>query len=76
MALEKERDPRIENEKDFVLSKKHSNSLKRLVDSYPNGVPDNVICRVLQITPEDLQSKYKIALDILKTKIHMTGKNK
>ena len=73
--MEKERDQRIESEKDFVLSKKHGNSIKRLVDSYPNGVPDNVICRVLQVSPEDLQDRYNAAIAFLRKKI-LPGKDK
>ncbi len=68
--MEKNRDPRLENDKDFIISKKHSNSLKKLLDSYPQGVPDGVISRVLQIPPEDVRSTFTKAIDFLKEKIN------
>lgn len=63
---ESERDSRIETEEDFVVSKKHNNSLSRLLEDYPDGVPDKVICKVLQITPDDLKRHYKCAIMNLK----------
>lgn len=66
---ESKKDPRITKEADFVLSKKHENSLTRLMQDYPDGVPDRVICKVLQITPEELKKHYRCAIINLKKSI-------
>lgn len=66
---ESKRDPRISSDADFVLSKKHENSLNKLMQEYPDGVPDRVICKVLQITPEELKRYYKCAIVNLKKSI-------
>ena len=58
----KERDQRVESDPDFIVSKKDNNSLSILIERYPDGVPDKVICRTLQITPEELQKHYDRAI--------------
>lgn len=60
------KDPRIQTDRDFVLSKKHNNSLKQLLKDYPGGVPDKVICKVLQISQEELTRLYECAIVNLK----------
>lgn len=63
---ETRRDPKIENDSDFVMSKKHENSLLRLLQEYPEGVPDKLICKVLQISPEEFQKHYECAIIYMK----------
>lgn len=58
---------RIQNEVDFIDAPKYNNSLKTLMEEYPDGVPDKVICKVLHISPETLDGIYKRALKKLKT---------
>ena len=69
--MEKERDQRLENDKDFVLSKKHGNSLKKLIDSYPQGVPESVICRILQMDTAEVRSSFAKAIDFIRKKINI-----
>lgn len=57
---------RIENEVDFVDAPLYNNSMKALLEEYPDGVPDTVICKVMHITPEKLDTIYKRALKKLK----------
>lgn len=56
------RDPKIENDSDFIISEKHENSIIKLLYEYPEGVPDKIICKVLQISQEELQKHYKYAI--------------
>lgn len=58
----KARDPRLDSDDDFVLSSKHGNSLRRLMEDYPDGAPDGVICKTLDLTPEALQETYDRAI--------------
>ena len=57
-----QRDLRIDNDSDFIISKRFGNSLVRLLNKYPDGVPDKIICRVLQITPEEMKKHYGCAI--------------
>jgi hypothetical protein len=60
--MNKIKDPRITQDPDYVNSAKHNNSLKVLLDQNPDGVKDAVICRVLCISPEELQIIYRSAI--------------
>lgn len=40
---------KINTEPDFIYSKKFNNSLLQILEKYPNGVPDNVIVKVLKL---------------------------
>lgn len=62
----KPQDIRIQTDPDFVYSKKHDYSLESIINSYPSGVPDRIICRILQITDDDLKKIYNSAIMTLK----------
>ena len=63
----KTKDPRLSSDPDFIHSVKHNNSLSELLKQNPNGVSDAVICRILCLTPEELQSLYNSAIMKLRT---------
>ena len=63
------KDPRISSDPDFVNSLKHGNSLRELLRQNPNGVSDAVICRILCVTPEELQLIYESAIMKLRTSL-------
>lgn len=51
---------RIETEEDFINFPKFSNSLKKLMNTYPDGVPkDSVIAKALLITEEEVEARYQ-----------------
>jgi hypothetical protein len=60
------RDPRIDTDEDFIVAPGYNNSISKLIENYPNGVPDYIICRVLKITPDKLKETYKRAILKLK----------
>lgn len=62
-------DEKIENEVDFIDAPMYNNSMKTLLEEYPDGVPDTVMCKILHMTPEKLETIYKKA--IKKLKIYM-----
>lgn len=53
----------LENDPNWVYSKRHEFSLEKLKQKYPDGAPDKVICSVLQLTPEELEEVWE---DIIK----------
>lgn len=69
----KPKDIRIDIDPDFINSPKHGNSLRTLLKQNPNGVSESIICRVLSITPEELQSIYLNA--IMKLRSHLGEEN-
>jgi hypothetical protein len=68
--MKKQKDPRIETDKDFIDSKKHNNSLRLLLEEYPSGVPDKTICKVLQVSADELDEIYKSALAKFKANLN------
>lgn len=57
---------KLNTEPDFIWSKKNENSLKSFMEQHSEGVPDKTICKVLKITPEELQNKFEAILAKLK----------
>lgn len=43
---------------DFVYSKKYGYSLTKLLERYPDGVPDKIIAQALLMTEDDVQELY------------------
>ena len=64
-----ERDILLDLDRDFIISKKYSNSLNLMLKDNPSGVSDRIICRVLQISPEDLEKKYNHAILSMREKL-------
>jgi hypothetical protein len=57
---------KIDEDPDFILSNKYSNSLKKFLDQNPNGASDSTICRMLDISQEELDAIYASAMQKLK----------
>ena len=53
-------------EEDFVIAPKYNNSLAELIKAYPDGVPPQVICRVLGITTLEYEKLLQSAIIKLK----------
>lgn len=49
----------IENDPDFIASKRYSYSLAKLLERYPDGCPDRVIATVLQMSEEEVEVLYQ-----------------
>lgn len=47
----------LEQDPDFVVSKRHDYSLSKLADRYPDGCPDRVIAAVLLMTEDDVAER-------------------
>jgi hypothetical protein len=67
------KDPRLSEDPDYINSAKHNNSLSELLKQNPNGVKDAVICRILCLTPEELQFIYNCAIMKLRTTLGETN---
>lgn len=56
------RDKRLDIDADFILSPRHNNSLNKLIGEHPDGVSDVTICRVLDMSKDELTSTYNAAI--------------
>jgi hypothetical protein len=52
-------DPKLESEADFILLKRFGFSMKRLLERYPDGCPDEVTAQALGCTVEEVQERYQ-----------------
>lgn len=49
---------KIQEEEDFINYPKFSNSLKKLIAKYPDGVEDEIIAKALMIPVEEVQGRF------------------
>ena len=47
---------KISSEDDYIYSKKFNNSLNDILQKYPDGVPNNLIAKVLKIKASQIDS--------------------
>ena len=67
---------KIETEEDFINYPKFSNSLKKLVAKYPDGVEDSVIAKVLMLTEEEVQALFKKYVEETRKRLGLTDGDK
>lgn len=56
------KDQRVETDPDFVIAPKFNNSLKALLDRYPDGLPDAAAAKAMGISEEELSGLKNQAL--------------
>lgn len=49
----------IENDPDFIASKRYNYSLKMLLERYPEGCPDRIVASALQLEEEEIDAIYQ-----------------
>ena len=65
--MEKDRDPRLDSDPDYIRSPRFGDSLKNLLSKNPHGVSDNVIAKVLDISVTEVKEIYENIVKKLKT---------
>lgn len=50
---------KIQNDPDFVASKRFDYSLARVLERFPDGAPDRTIAQALMISEDDVQRLYE-----------------
>lgn len=50
---------KVQTVPDFVNSKRHDYSLKKLEERYPDGAPDNVVASALMIEEEQVEPEFE-----------------
>jgi len=61
-----EKKRKIAEEEDFIDYPKFKNSLKNLIDKYPNGVENDVIAKVLMLKQEEVEKIYQKSIEKIK----------
>ena len=56
------RNPKIDTDEDYIESPKYSNSLKKLLERYPEGTPISTVCKVLVLKSDEVEKIYKRAI--------------
>ncbi len=59
----------IETDSDWIAIKRFDNSLKKLLERYPEGVPTRIICQALAMDEEQVEKLYQSVLEKLKAKL-------
>lgn len=60
---------KIENSPDWIAIKRFNYSLNKLLERYPDGVPDRIIAQALQINEEEVEIIYQKILSKLRNKM-------
>lgn len=60
---------KLMEDEDFIDYPKFKNSLKKLIDKYPDGVDNETIAKVLDITESEAEGYYQSAIKKLKAKL-------
>jgi hypothetical protein len=56
---------KIRTDPDFVYMNRYHNSIKELLDRYPDGCPDHIIASAFEITEEELEERFqRLILDL------------
>lgn len=58
---------KIENDDDFINYPRFNNSIKKLMVKHPNGVKTETISKALNMTPEQVEITFSMAIKKLKT---------
>lgn len=60
---------KINSDPDFVYCPRLGNSLKQLLEKYPDGIDDDRIEKVLLMTAEEVEEVYQSAIEKLRKNI-------
>lgn len=60
---------KLMEDEDFIDYPKFKNSLKKLIDKYPDGVDNETIAKVLDITEEEVEQIYQSAIKKLQARL-------
>lgn len=58
---------KMKKDPDFVVAPRFGNSLQRLVERFPEGVPDDVCAKALNLTVEEIEQLYQKTVRDLRT---------
>ena len=60
---------KLMEDEDFIDYPKFKNSLKKLIDKYPDGIDNETIAKVLDMTEEEVEQTYQSAIKKLQARL-------
>ncbi len=57
---------KLKKDPDFVVAPRFGNSLQRLIERFPEKVPDDVCAKALNLLPEEVEQLYQKTVTDLK----------
>lgn len=60
---------RIDTDPDFINIKRFEYSLDKLLDRYPDGVPNRIICQALQLSEQEVEDLYQSVILKLRARL-------
>ena len=69
----KKKQKKIEEEADYIYCPRLSNSLEKFTNTYPDGVDNERICKVLLLEEEELEDIFNSAINKLRKALKIEG---
>ncbi len=66
-----EKKHKLIQEEDYIDCPKFNNSIKQLIEKNPDGVDDETIAKVLNMTPQEVEETYQNAIKKLKKSLEV-----
>ena len=60
---------KIEEDPDFINLKRYGYSLKRVLERYPDGAPENLIAQALCMTEDEVEEAYMDIVEVLRAEM-------
>ena len=60
---------KIEEDPDFINLKRYGYSLKRVLERYPDGAPENLIAQALCMTEDEVEGAYMDIVEVLRAEM-------
>lgn len=60
---------KLQEDPDFVCLRRYGYSVNKVLEKYPNGVPDHIIADGLMMTENELEERYKAIVTCLRARI-------
>ena len=64
----------LEESPDFINIKRYGNSLAKLEERYPDGCPDHIIAKALNLTEEQAEIRYQQIVTCLRSEMGVSCK--
>lgn len=66
-----EKKHKLTQEEDYIDCPKFNNSIKQLIEKNPDGIDDETIAKVLNMTPQEVEETYQNAIKKLKKSLEV-----
>jgi hypothetical protein len=61
----------LQEDPNYIILKRYNFSIERLLERYPDGVPDHIIAEALDLTADELNQQYAEIISCLRDKMRV-----